>query len=460
MIFVLGILFSQVQAQTEEHQRHRDIMHMLNEQVLRTQVQKTTASERLLARSRYDDDGFTVFDSTIYFYSNGRGSNLYLAPTDVSYSDQFDPTESLSPYHTVYENYIMYDSSHHIDQNLTLDVKHNKSYNSQNELTDYTRTAMSNGTIADQKRFSYVYANNLEVFLDYSTAQIPFTGAYDLQERRYSFYNGNLRYSDSTVDFDGNNQNGVLYYSYNPGGLLDTIVEKFWESDSNAVTNQIRSCFVYDSQNRITNALYQVWTSQGWRDDAREEETYQGNNLIYHTLTRETWEASSGTWKNANKWIQVPVGTLIDTTFYYSWSNSNGNWRPVSMDKYEYTAYGHISKHVNYDYDQSLGDWEGTPDYTRHYYYESYTSDVGHTPMQNKPILYPNPNNGSFTLMTRLSGSRPLQLAVTDMLGRQLKQTTASPSGEITITLDVPAGVYFVTVTAEERQYVEKIIVE
>jgi len=87
------------------------------------------------------------------------------------------------------------------------------------------------------------------------------------------------------------------------------------------------------------------------------------------------------------------------------------------------------------------------------------------TTIDNKPetlafAIRPNPNNGRFTVKTSAADNKPVTISVTDMLGRPIKETTAASVGETVIMLDVPAGVYFVTVSAETARHTEKIIIQ
>ncbi len=74
--------------------------------------------------------------------------------------------------------------------------------------------------------------------------------------------------------------------------------------------------------------------------------------------------------------------------------------------------------------------------------------------------IHPNPNNGRFIIKTAFAGNEPVQISVTDLFGRKVKEATTVSNGETSIALDASAGVYFVTVSTETAGHTEKIIVQ
>jgi hypothetical protein len=74
--------------------------------------------------------------------------------------------------------------------------------------------------------------------------------------------------------------------------------------------------------------------------------------------------------------------------------------------------------------------------------------------------VFPNPNNGVFT-MQLLSGSQePVQVTVTNIMGRKVKEFTTTTNRATDITLDQPAGIYILSATAGNRRYIQKITVK
>lgn len=77
--------------------------------------------------------------------------------------------------------------------------------------------------------------------------------------------------------------------------------------------------------------------------------------------------------------------------------------------------------------------------------------------------IYPNPNNGNFTVMFNTVSSENVNVDVYDMRGRQIYKNEFTNSGAFNqnINLDnVQAGVYLVLVTNGESKIVKRIIIE
>ncbi|MDT8412987.1 MAG: T9SS type A sorting domain-containing protein [Vicingaceae bacterium] len=81
-------------------------------------------------------------------------------------------------------------------------------------------------------------------------------------------------------------------------------------------------------------------------------------------------------------------------------------------------------------------------------------------------LLYPNPNNGSFTI--RLTHpiaigfvSEEVSIEVYDVFGKQIHYTTTNTSTEIQLDLgNVPKGFYLVSITTKKQKEIKKIVVE
>ncbi len=74
--------------------------------------------------------------------------------------------------------------------------------------------------------------------------------------------------------------------------------------------------------------------------------------------------------------------------------------------------------------------------------------------------VYPNPNQGIFT-MNLVSGiDEDVHVAITNIVGQKLKEFTSTTNKVIEITLDQPAGVYILSATTASGNYVTKVTVE
>ena len=77
--------------------------------------------------------------------------------------------------------------------------------------------------------------------------------------------------------------------------------------------------------------------------------------------------------------------------------------------------------------------------------------------------LYPNPNNGSFSVAFNSESTNDVAIAVHDIRGRQVYNNHYKNTGVFTASVnlqELQSGVYMVTVTDGERRVVKKIIIE
>ena len=78
---------------------------------------------------------------------------------------------------------------------------------------------------------------------------------------------------------------------------------------------------------------------------------------------------------------------------------------------------------------------------------------------ENGISIYPEPNYGSFSLSVAAATTEPALLTVTNMMGQKVKEMTVTTNKETAMALDVPAGVYYVSVYLHGQKMTTKMIV-
>ena len=73
--------------------------------------------------------------------------------------------------------------------------------------------------------------------------------------------------------------------------------------------------------------------------------------------------------------------------------------------------------------------------------------------------LLPNPNNGEFRVSTK-NKAHNIQIEITDVLGQLIYTTQQKETNTINITLNQPPGLYFVTLLADNKRQVIKLMKE
>ena len=78
--------------------------------------------------------------------------------------------------------------------------------------------------------------------------------------------------------------------------------------------------------------------------------------------------------------------------------------------------------------------------------------------------VFPNPNDGRFSVRLHLLRDQDVQLEVRDALGRIVQaERFAANSGQVDRALDLsgsPAGVYTLTMHVQGRQFMRRVVVE
>lgn len=74
-------------------------------------------------------------------------------------------------------------------------------------------------------------------------------------------------------------------------------------------------------------------------------------------------------------------------------------------------------------------------------------------------VIAPNPNEGNFILTLSAVNSAPVNVVITNMLGQVVAQSTVTTNSPSAFRLDVPAGLYTITATLDNKIYTAKITV-
>ena len=72
--------------------------------------------------------------------------------------------------------------------------------------------------------------------------------------------------------------------------------------------------------------------------------------------------------------------------------------------------------------------------------------------------LYPNPNNGVFTLNISSPVNENVSVIITNLVGEKVKEFTTITNALSTIDLSAPAGIYFINLTAAHNHFKKKFV--
>ena len=82
------------------------------------------------------------------------------------------------------------------------------------------------------------------------------------------------------------------------------------------------------------------------------------------------------------------------------------------------------------------------------------------TPAATSLSVFPDPSHGRFTLNLSSATKENAAITFTDMLGKKVKELTATTNTDTEVQLDVPAGIYFISAVINDATLSAKIVVE
>ncbi|MCD6011391.1 MAG: inlJ 1 [Flavipsychrobacter sp.] len=86
---------------------------------------------------------------------------------------------------------------------------------------------------------------------------------------------------------------------------------------------------------------------------------------------------------------------------------------------------------------------------------------IGEQPAQPAILsVYPNPNNGIFTVNVSAARTEEVTITITNTLGQPVKEYTVATNTQKQLQLNTPAGIYFISANSKEGKMMKKMIVE
>lgn len=194
-----------------------------------------------------------------------------------------------------------------------------------------------------------------------------------------------------------------------------------------------------------------------------------------------SWNIMNGTWLDGS---DVLDNNNQPTKFHYSgnpnngaeWSElSQGNWGGdrrsiMSMDIGTLDPSEHVTISYAVLYDRSgvsmvdnVNGLLNTVDLVQAFYDTNLADECDPSVMSVNEVdeiefdVYPNPSNGSFTIDTQINGA--YDVSVLDMTGRKV-YSKQNFNGKVTMDLNIPSGVYFVTINSDGMSLMKKLIIE
>ncbi|PZQ89271.1 MAG: hypothetical protein DI548_04220, partial [Flavobacterium johnsoniae] len=86
-------------------------------------------------------------------------------------------------------------------------------------------------------------------------------------------------------------------------------------------------------------------------------------------------------------------------------------------------------------------------------------SPIGKSELDVK--IYPNPNNGQFTITVDKASAGDVQYAIYDITGKVIESKSIESDGRLETAVDIsrlPSGTYIINVTTDNQEFTKKII--
>jgi len=154
------------------------------------------------------------------------------------------------------------------------------------------------------------------------------SSAYDaLASGTFYTYNGNDRVTNALDDIYNSGTFKNYYqdnYTYNGSNYLTNDVRQNWSGS--AWTNYQQYTYAYDGNNNRVNIIEQIWTSGAWANNTQNINHFNGSNLLINGI-QQSWQSSA--WVTTDSFVYTYDGnnSLLNYVDYTwsgtAWTNAN-----------------------------------------------------------------------------------------------------------------------------------------
>lgn len=387
----------------------------------------TTPAMRLTASSYRLRD--TVRDSSHYYYSNGRGSDL----TDPSnYKDSYNPT-SYSDVQII-----------HCDSSINWGLW----YGSTGPLTVFSYSSYIYGKTKPIQIDHFDDMSEIQINISYTGDSIRNTvvesnlsGTSTSPYLTYYFnYNASGKHIHDSVSNDITNAPYLIIdYTQDANGNLATYDAYGKTNTSTNLTKIGHEVYEYDSLNRLISSTGQSFIIDSLQNDYKDTFIYDGKSALYSTAYYYAWDNAKNDWAPTIAYHNSYNNNgFTDTSISLSFTSQ---WDTGQKYVYVYDATNRYCKNVyRYNY-IGAGIYDAVAYDTQTYYFEQYTpAEVKNiAPINFGLNLYPNPTNGTITFEAPTFDSG--NIAIINSIGQIVYRQTTLKKQTIDIR-QLPTGNY------------------
>jgi len=424
-----------------------------------------TATPRLKKEEGYTRQGsiFVKTDSTYFEYPN-----LYVGDVwgnDFSEMHSFGRDSAQQSFEdNSYKSVFEYDANmrelsrtyyYYLNNAWNFDYKWQNTYNSQGQVTQYSRMGMVSGNLIEDYRITHTYNSNghlvqrLEQKVSNGTATNDYNKLYTrdasgnmtdyvyqkwtnnawLNDRRtVSTFKPTTNLADTVVRFDWVNNSWRSLSrdisEYNNAGLLTEVIKQSFNTNTQSFGNYLRETKAYNANNKLILYSFYTWISGNWRQD---------REISYQTYTGDFYGRATAKLQNYNT-MQLENEYRYDNVF-----NQDG-WRIKER----------TSKWINNNWVE-----EQYRDYT---FETKQTTDINELKASITIGAYPNPFITNTIIEFDLSANQEGQISIYSINGQLVFNAIQMFSSGKNILLwnaekengeVLPAGLYLVQIKSQ-----------
>jgi hypothetical protein len=332
--------------------------------------------------------------------------------------------------------------------------KHIYTYDLFNNQTNHLRQTWNStlSTWVNDKQYSYSFNLNNDLLTE--LYQIWSAGAWlnqELTTKTYDINHNNLTLLQQTWSAGAWLNLYHNLFNYDASNKCTSTLQKAWDTLPSTWKDLSRSTLIYDANNDCVYILAEKWTT-AWSNDFNYTFTYDANHNQLSDI-KQNW---SGGWINNVKGLYVyDASNNRISDLFQSWISATSSWYRTQTYTYNYDINHFIKNVANKGYAYPTGINIVYEDSIVYYFHTVVVEiDELHS-KQDFLTISPNPNNGTFKLITEA------QISSIDVIN-SLGILVAKPeiiNNEVNLSF-LPSGIYFLKVYNNKQIGVTKVVIE
>lgn len=430
----------------------------------RSQAQKTTASEVIIANyGYYDYSGSINEDSITFSYSGGRGNILN---SFFDYFEYYNPLSTASRTNNPGETFLFDTAISYYATPQIPFVKQgmsNRSYDAADNIVrqdDWTYDAAGIIYGHRYRSMSYDANNNLLNAAGYVDTSATLTGIFELAQNLDANYASgtNRRVSDTIRSYwSPFIDKSFTSYTYDAAGRMTQSLTQDYDMSSASWLNNYQNIYSYDAAGRLVTAIWEYWNGNNWEIGNKDSMGYTGNATMYTLMEGTNYSGGMPTSRYRNIFT---LNALQNVDSIYSVvEDTSGNWVPIARGKITYNSNQHATKYYEVTFDDNTNTWNTAPSAIYRWHYMATTSVKDAKKQQSNFVqYYPNPATQQLNLKIE-QPKNGIRVSIYNLTGQLLQTLTQGATGLVQVDISaLPAGTYIAEVSMNGQVQQSKFV--